>query len=211
LGFRDVHNFWAGESAFTLDDGQAWYRLPHSLRTQILGVQLATDRISEAEWREVGQMFGADISEPISRVLWREANSFLGRNERAALVIGFTALEVGCKELIGELVPNAKWLAMEAPTPPLDKILSRYVPTLPKKIDFVAKAIPKPLLKSVKDAVEARNAIAHRGEFTWDTDRTSGTLSHFNDLLWMFNVYAGRRWATEHISSETRQLLGRST
>lgn len=55
--------------------------------------------------------------------------------------------------------------------------------------------------------MKARNTLAHKGEFNWNDEKLDAVLSSFNDLLLMFDVYAGQKWASELISYETLKLL----
>lgn len=92
--------------------------------------------------------------------------------------------------------------------PTTHKILTKFLPQLPKKNNFKGgPAIPRPLLTHVREAMKARNTLAHKGEFNWNDEKLDAVLSSFNDLLLMFDVYAGQKWASELISYETFKLL----
>ena len=120
--------------------------------------------LSSAVAEDAKKLIAEGKEDSISRQLFREAWALRLSNPRAALAVGYASLEIGCKELIGNLVPDAKWLAMEAPTPPLDKILTKFLPQLPKKRNFKGgPGIPPPLLKHVREAMEARNTRPTRG------------------------------------------------
>jgi len=54
------------------------------------------------------------------------------------------ALEIGTKHLIAELAPDARWLALQMPTPPVVSILTDFLPTLPARLLANGKAITPP-------------------------------------------------------------------
>jgi len=55
--------------------------------------------------------------------------------------------------------------------------------------------------------MEARNVAAHKGTLTLSQDDLEVILRGFNDLLWLFDFYAGHGWAMEFISVETQRDL----
>lgn len=208
IGMLNAFPLWAHGSEFSVDGGVVWHWLPHDISGKILISERGPTALSSAVVEDAKKLIVEGKEDSISRQLFREAWALRLSNPRAALAVGYASLEVGCKELIGKLVPEAKWLAMEAPTPPLDKILTKFLPQLPKKLNFKGgPAIPRPLLKHVREAMEARNTLAHKGEFNWNDEKLEAVLSSFNDLLLMFDVYAGQKWASELVSYETRKLL----
>jgi hypothetical protein len=105
--------------------------------------------------------------------------------------------------LIAFLVPAAEWLVMELPSPPIRKIVSDWLPTLPIQSHYLPT---KRLRRALNKAVEARNEIVHTGH-TPSVD-VPGLLEATADLLRLFDVYRGHDWALEHVSDETRQELG---
>ena len=208
IGILTAFPLGAHGSEFSVDGGVVWHWLPHNLRLQIRVGEELPAALSPAVAEDAKKLMAEGKEDSISRQLFREAWALRVSNPRASLAVGYASLEIGCKELIGELVPDAKWLAIEAPTPPLDKILTKFLPQLPKKLNFKGDpAIPSPLLNHVREAMKARNTLAHKGEFDWDDEKLNAVLSSFNDLLLMFDVYAGQKWASELVSYETLKLL----
>jgi hypothetical protein len=208
IGILNAFPLWAYGSEFSADGGVVWHWLPHDISGKVqIGEGLPT-ALSSAVVEDAKKLIAEGKEDSSSRQLFREAWALRLSNPRAALTVGYASLEVGCKELIGKLVPEAKWLAMEAPTPSLDKMLTHFLPQLPKKLNFKGgPAIPPPLLKHVREAMKARNTLAHKGEFDWNDEKLEAVLGSFNDLLLMFDVYAGQRWASELVSYETLKLL----
>lgn len=68
------------------------------------------------------------------------------------------AAEVGFKQCVGRLVPDAEWLANNVPSPPLHMMLSQYLPLLPSKLKVQGKVLrpPKRIITVLKQGAEAR-------------------------------------------------------
>jgi hypothetical protein len=62
-------------------------------------------------------------------------------------------------------VPDAEWLANNVPTPPLDKLVSNYLPMLPAKLKIEGKVLKpsKRIRSAIRKGIEARNASVHAG------------------------------------------------
>jgi hypothetical protein len=186
-------------------DGQSWHPLAQFISLKIrFGIPESSSGITGEVLESAAELRQKNESEPISRVMFREAWNLQQGNLRSALMIGYAAVETGCKEFIGKLVPNAKWLAMEAPTPPLPSILKNYLPTLPVRLTVGGRVfIPDRLRKAVREAMEARNTLAHSGVLDLTADQLENILRCFNDLLWLLDLYGGQRWAWQHLSVQT--------
>lgn len=151
-----------------------------------------------------------DNQEPLGHQLLREAIGISEHNIRSALLICYSALEVGVKQHISKCAPDAGWLAMYAPTPPLVKILKDYLPIIHgNKEDFRKWSDIKPDLNIVTKFVEDRNRLAHRGE------STTGSLEEYlrvtGDLLFAFDVLEGHSWAKDCVSKRFGDFLGWSS
>jgi hypothetical protein len=150
------------------------------------------------------------VDEPIGHALFREAWHQRSQNPRSALVIGIAAAEVGFKECITQLSPETRWLIENIQTPPIDKMLSRYWPELPKMplINKRKLKIPKPLLKSLKEAIEERNKIVHRGALRSKRPDVERLLKSIRELLLIFDCARGHFWASEWMRPETQRSIG---
>jgi HEPN domain-containing protein len=105
-----------------------------SLRYSITesGLYLAPPMSTPDEIIELEDMAASGIREPLAHALFREAQRASAQREYAsALVMAIAALEIGVKQLIGALAPAAEWFALNAPSPPMIKILKNYLPTIP--------------------------------------------------------------------------------
>jgi hypothetical protein len=190
-------------------DCESWNPAPHGL-TMRFGVDLPVSKkgITRDMIASAGELLEMRYSEPLSRSLFREAWALRDSNHSSALVIGFTAIEVGTKELIQTLVPNAGWLAFELPSPPLDRILKHYVPRLPARLTFGGRVVvPDRIRKLIISAMKERNKLAHRGVMRLAESELEAILRGINDLLWLFDIYSGHGWAWDHVSVEARREI----
>jgi hypothetical protein len=116
------------------------------------------------------------------------------------------------KHFIGDLVPHAEWLALHAPTPPLEKILTEYLPILPVKlrVNSAPPFVPKRLVDAVRKGIKLRNETAHAGR-SIEQDTLEEILRAVRDLLYLLDIYAGHQWAIETIGHETIEAIKAET
>jgi hypothetical protein len=111
------------------------------------------------------------------------------------------------KQLIATLVPTARWLVEELPSPPLVKMMKHYVPDLPVRVEVDRdRRCPKHLLTKLQAAVEERNDVVHRGATPGIYLRE--TLLAVRELLYLLDFYAGNLWAVSYFSPEMIAALG---
>jgi hypothetical protein len=186
------------------EDGERW--LKYSLaRTIGLLFEEATHSIfaRNAQIDELVRKVEAGAQEPLARQVFREAWSHIGVNPRSALVLGVSAAEVAVRSLIGTLIPDAKWLVDELQTPPVGKMLRKFLPTLPVRArwaDGRPITLPTKLIGLVEKAFERRNDVAHVGASPPSRKELANMLRAIDDLLWFCDVYSGEHWAMKHIS-----------
>lgn len=163
---------------------------------------------SEEDQQTFAQLWGSGSEqEPLGHQLLREARGIVEHNRRSALLICYSALEVGIKQHISKCAPDAGWLTMYAPTPPLFKMLRDYLPEIHGgKQAFEKWAAIKPELKLITQFVEDRNRLAHRGESI--TGSLDDYLRITGDLLFAFDVFEGHTWAKTRVSRRFGKLLG---
>ena len=193
---------------FSEDQG-VWHRLPHKITLRITaGVPHGPIDSAELE-----SMISSGAQEPLSHALLREARASMTvtRSYSSALIIGMAALEIGTKHLIAELAPDARWLALNMPAPPIVPILTDFLPTLPARLLANGKAItpPKELIDTIKKGVTARNVAVHAGTTDLDVEFVERVLGAVGDILWILDFYAGNKWAINYLSTETMAALTR--
>ena len=157
---------------------------------------------------EIVRMVESGDQEPVAHQLFREAWELRSSNPRSALAIGIAAAEIGVKYLIASLIPNAQWLVMETPSPPVVKILREYLPMLPVRGRFKDKTLKPPpeLITLIKKGIEYRNDLVHAGASLPDRKELESILHAVNDVLWVCELYAGAGWAGKYISANTIKL-----
>ncbi len=172
-------------------DGQDWHPLP--LKGYVKASHWAVPRFDGSTVNSVQRLLSNGMSEPTSEELLREAWAVHTANPRAGLLLAVAAAEVGFKELVVDLVPQTQWLTLNVPSPPLVGLLKNSLPELPVR-QGNATAAPQELRKVVQKAVEARNTLAHQGEF----DSLGVDLDEIIDvvrlLLRQFMYYRGFAW-----------------
>lgn len=193
---------------FSVNNGGTWHDLPHEYQVVVqigAGMRLTDDMATAAQ-----HLINSEASEPLGHQLLREAQSLATSNPRAALVIGVAAAEVGFKHLVGDLVPDARWLIETVPSPPLPKMLKDYLPTLPTRLTFDGAVHPPPkhARTVIHTAVKQRNAVAHQGDTDIGGQDLVDTLLVLRDTLYLFDYYAGHDWAIHRVNDDYLDNLG---
>lgn len=186
-----------------LDDGQIMelQQIPQAA----MGDDMA--HLAGRQLADVPAILANGTREPLAHQLLREAWNLRHGNPRASLVIAVAAAEVGIKQLIAALVPDARWLVEELPSPPLVAMMKDYLKELPIRADVApARRSPKHLRKLLHGAVEARNQVVHRGATPAVSLRE--TLAGVREFLYLLDFYGGQPWAVSRLSPETRSELG---
>lgn len=112
---------------------------------------------------------------------------------------------------LARLAPETEWLMMEAPAPPIFKMLRDYLPQLhaTKGIGLPEWSKLRPLFKEVEELAQRRNKLTHTGEMPEEAiSNMPNFLNAVSDLLYILDIVEGNDWARENIQSSTRVLLG---
>jgi len=201
------HNPFSSRGLHWSDDDHFWHPAPLDLRMRVQA--LTPPQVSKSVLEEITNVVKAGGSEPIHHNLFREAWEQRYTNPRSAIVIGVGAAEVAIKSCIGTIIPDAEWLAMNVPTPPVIKILAEYLPKLKARNTINGEVKPPPplIMEQLKKAITVRNTITHAGAATPASDSIDQMLSAIRDLLWLLDFYMGHSWAVEFLSEEIRTEL----
>ncbi len=186
-------------------DGKKWKSLPHDVRLNIEFGLPIKKRILSNDIILLQQLVENRIHEPLGYELFYEAWELKKSNPRSSLIIGIAAIEAAFKECVSILIPDASWLINNVPSPPLIKMLNKFLPLLPCKQKIRGKIIPPPkaIMKILNDGVENRNLIAHGRSSQVDIKFLEEFLRAVRDLLYLLDYYSGHEWAWNNISSET--------
>jgi hypothetical protein len=177
-------------------DGSEWHWMPVDTGL-VLG---ADDRLelTTAAVADIRELIAEDRGEPLGHALFREAWSQRRGNRRSSLLLAIAALEVGVKEYITACVPDAEWLALNLPSPPVAKMLAEYLPTLtPPDGDGLAEPDTE-TLAVLRKANDVRNRLAHRGSDV-PAETLEPTLRAVRNVLWTLDVALGHEWAKGHM------------
>jgi hypothetical protein len=191
------------------DEAGNWHRLPPDIQWSV-GDARILPRSTNEEIADLQAMAACGIREPLAHALLRQALRASGQREYAsALVMAVTALEIGVKHLVGTLIPRAEWLALRAPSPPVVDMLRDYLPTIPahESIGGYVASPPAEILKTLKDAVFARNVTVHRGPEELKQDFIARVLDAVVNVLWMCDYFTGQKWAYQNLSEQMRSAL----
>lgn len=159
---------------------------------------------SDEDQREFAALWAQDVEEPLAHELLREAKAAHDKSPRSALLLAATALETGVKTHLSKLVPDAGWLLSEMPSPPVHKMLRRYVPELHNKRGSGLANWPKlkPLFKDAENLAEYRNDLTHTGTMPTDVlEALPNLINSVSDLLYVLDVLDGHEWAKDALVS----------
>lgn len=187
-------------------DGESWHRL--RLRSHFgVGRLIGGLEVDDPFRSTVQELVTADAAEPLGRELWHL--SARESDPRVAVILAVSAVEVELKRFISQVLPSAEWLVVNAPTPPIASMITKYLPTLPG-VD-AALLRPKHLISRLDRAVQLRNKLVHVGRASSASEtampNNKEILAASSDLLRLFDAYRGHLWALEHLSKETRLAL----
>jgi hypothetical protein len=190
------------------DDGKRWLKVSLVRSIRIDFGMAFKKSLKDVPPEEIVRMVEAGDREPVAHQLLREAWELRRSNPRSALAIGIAAAEIGVKDLIVSLIPDAQWLVKETPSPPVVKILREYLPMLPVRGRLKEKTLkpPSELITLIKKGIEYRNGLVHAGASLPDWKELDSILRAVNDLLWVCALYAGAGWAGSYISGNTIKL-----
>ena len=192
---------------FFTHDGKTFYPLPKPVHSYHEYQRHLS--VTDEQKRQIVDYFEQGVREPFAHRLFREAWAERLNSPRSALIAGMAALEIGVKEMIADLVPDARWLVENLPSPDVVGILREGLTKLPTRLKIDGKVVspPKEILDELKKAVTMRNTLAHSGRGHVSRDAVQDILCLIRDVLSLLDYYRGREWALSHISSATLQSL----
>ena len=195
---------------FSVDNAR-WisWRTPGSVRHRmtVSGVPLNDQVRTDLE-----QMFVAGLSTPLGHQLLYEAEDVAPAHLRSALALSLSALEVGVKSLIATVVPDSLWLLENLQSPPLNKLMTDYLPRLPIRHHLPgtsAIVMSDALNEEIKKAVTLRNSLIHRGAAKTDGTWLDTWLVLCRSILYAFDCWAGVPWAAQRVPKRHQELLAR--
>ena len=157
-------------------------------------------------------MVSSNQTEPLGHELFHEAEELARANPRSAIVIAVAAAEVGFKRFVAELVPECQWLLRNVASPPLEQMLTEFLPTIPVRNQFGDQppSIPSGITAELKKAVKIRNDLVHGRSTTVDAESVLSILPHLRDFLYLLDFYSGTAWAKKNLSIQIREQINRA-
>jgi hypothetical protein len=185
-------------------DGLTWRDIS-TLRSIKFSFTGYLKKIDSSANDEVSRLHKEGAEPPLGLQLINEAKNQRNTHPRSSLVIGVTAAEIAIKQLIGQLAPDARWLAEKVPSPPIRDIVRDYIPSLKVRARFLKKSLRPPgkLLNKLENAVKLRNKVVHAGAAPPDPEELSQILAAMEDVVWICVLYSGQPWAGYHVSYDT--------
>jgi hypothetical protein len=189
---------------------KAFYHVGRRLRGPVTTPMPAGIQWSEDDQKDFKALWNDEkAEEPLAHELLREAYSLAPSAPRSALLIAATALEVGIKSYISKVAPSTSWLLEELPAPPVHKMLRKYIPALnPSGFGAIAWDKLSGLFNSAQKLADLRNKVTHVGQDAPPDDELYRYMQDVSDLLYILDVLNGANWAKDHVSKETRALMG---
>lgn len=184
-------------------DGKNWKSMPHSTVLEIS--KNSSPPITTDVRDEVQNLVRKGFDEPIGHIIFREAWKQKEQNPRSSLILGIVSIEVGFKQCVGILLPQAQWLVENLPSPPITKMLSNFLPQLSTKLHIKGNVLPPPkfVMKLLQNGIEERNKIVHVGSLVPEPDKLEKLLLAVRDTLYLLDYYCGNSWALDNIQKET--------
>ncbi len=190
-------------------DGHDWHAMPG-----IAAGVVATDVVTFLGAKQFPDeslltLLQSGVERPLGHELLREAVQLRVTSARGAFVVAIMAAEVGLKHCIGRLAPNAEWLIREIQSPPVDKLLGEYLPTLLSNGNLPSDGVPPPkaMIDELKKYVRIRNDIVHKGDHEKVTERVDSAIKIVRNLLYLLDYYCGHQWAWNELDRELRKEL----
>tara|TARA_R110002167_G_scaffold366390_1_gene595680 strand:+ start:3669 stop:4685 length:1017 start_codon:yes stop_codon:yes gene_type:complete len=125
--------------------------------------------------------------------LLSEAKKVRSYSARSSLVIAVTALEVKLKDFISRKVDGGEWLVNNLQSPPIDKILKDYIPTLVDNKDEYISLINE-YMPEITNIVSVRNKITHLGHEVTGT-KVQSYIDCIEKVMYLLDFQCGCQWA----------------
>ena len=152
----------------------------------------------------------SDMNEPLAHELLREAFAAYDSAPRSALLMAASALETGIKMHIAKLVPDARWILLEAPSPPIFKMFRTYLFDLHQSrgTAIANQDVWKELFRGVQKIAEYRNDLTHTGAMPANVaSELPELMEQTRDILYVLDVLEGHEWAKNNVRNKVRLLL----
>lgn len=159
---------------------------------------------------EFGEIWAADFDRlSLPHELIREAIRMQEHSPRSALLLSYSALEVGLKKFISKNFQDTEWLISEMQSPPVPRLIFEHIPKLnnvyEKFFSRMKKKTKNKYMNSLYEFGKERNKLAHAGEtLTIDLQERFELVLNF---LYLFDCIDGTQWAKRNMTDEFRSAF----
>lgn len=159
--------------------------------------------INHAFSEETLELSLAEDGEPTGHELLREAKEISNVSVRASLIMGIASVEVRLKDLISARSPSSEWLIKSIQSPPIAKIISKYLPELFDDYKDEILAFKKTNhFTVITKQIESRNSTSHTGTNPPQGMNIYQLLDSVEQFLWFCDFLSGFEWAKEYFDEE---------
>jgi hypothetical protein len=154
------------------------------------------------------------VEVPLAWDLYYEALNISKTALRPAFLVAFSAAEIGIKQLGGRRSASERWLLDAIQAPPMDQLLSHYLPKFVELRDnerasTEIECVPKAIRRVLQEAMAKRNKVIHsplgfEPQYAPTRKDVTRLMSAVRDLLHLLDWFGGHPWAFDYLSDETR-------
>jgi hypothetical protein len=145
----------------------------------------------------INQLLNMDENEPLGHELAREALALCDVSPRSALITAVVALETGVKDYIRRIAPDTSWLVENIASPPVERLMSEYIPRLNKAGGRPQLSLTSDELDLLKKRISQRNKIAHGAALSLDTRAMREFVKFVINVLYRLDFCRGLEWAAQ--------------
>ncbi|KKO45276.1 hypothetical protein WG68_11155 [Arsukibacterium ikkense] len=199
---------WSKINSLCSGDGKSNWRIISPLETHIRYAGDNVIPIDLATAEDTLELSVAEDGEPTGHELLREAKEVSNISVRASLIMAIASVEVRLKDLISSRSPSSEWLIKSIPSPPVVKIVARYLPELFDEYKSEIEAFKKTKhFKLIDKQIEKRNETSHLGAEGPKDMLIYELLESVKQFLWFCDYLSGFHWAREFFDQETESCF----
>lgn len=146
---------------------------------------------------------------PLYYELLNDAVCAMERSPKSSLIMFVTALETAIKHYIVQAAPQTEWLIAELQSPPITKLYTKYLQTLPAlngNLDYCL-AVPNNIRNKIEKFVLMRNSVVHGKSVSISKDFLQEVKQVVTQITYYIDWLRGNVWAFKFIPDEIKTLI----
>jgi hypothetical protein len=165
--------------------------------------------ISSTDRADVQALLRSETVQPLHHDLFREAWQNQRQHPRSSLVLCMAALETAVKSTLCDLNDSLRWILENIPSPPIDRFLRDYLPSIPARNTFNGTVRPPPpfILTVLRRGIELRNRLVHGRDDSISHSDLEAVLLAVWDIAYLLDFYRGHDWALQLLRRDTLRAL----